>query len=472
MIKKLIIPLVAILAGTSFVTYSFLDTFVVEKKYDTSVIDVQDAISNFSFSFAEMEEEEEEEYEEESSSEPIISVSEESSKPIESSLLEQSSSKQSISQESSSSNLQISEESSSTMSSSEESSNSSLKSETSQSSIEEPSSSETISSSSEQSSSSSVESSSSSSEIVSSSSSSSAPDVNISTNQYYENLTKAQISALFTKEVVFEPKKHYSDPYIYVDITTDRFEDYSTYYAADIRIKNVSYLRTALANDTPGENITEFTSEMCIRHKGVIAINGDTYGAQESGYVIRNGQKIRSTKNTSRKKPEDLAIYANGTFEIFNENDYTIDEIAAKGAWHVFSFGPGLISEGQKIIQKGEEVGTAAGRYMNQRCAIGMIAPLHYIFVVSDGRIKSSPGLSLYQIGKIMEAKHAYCAYNLDGGGSATMYMDDGTGNANGLGALVNYCTQQLVGNNYNNLPENPPIGERGVSDIVYIGKA
>ena len=51
------------------------------------------------------------------------------------------------------------------------------------------------------------------------------------------------------------------------------------------------------------------------------------------------------------------------------------------------------------------------------------------------------------------------------------MYFDDGTGNANGDGALINYCTQELVGNNANNLPANPPIGERGVSDIVYIGK-
>ena len=73
-------------------------------------------------------------------------------------------------------------------------------------------------------------------------------------------------------------------------------------------------------------------------------------------------------------------------------------------------------------------------------------------------------------MGKIMEAKHCYCAYNLDGGGSATMYLDDGTGNANGLGALVNYCTQELVGNKIE-LPESPPIEEREVSDIVYIGK-
>ncbi len=394
MMKKAIIPIVFALAGTSFVTYSFLDTFIITKKYDVS-FDFQndDAASYFSFSFAEME-----------------SIPE-------------------------------------TNSSSENTSSSSLNN-------------------------SSNNNQNSSSQNNNSSSQNSSSEPVIENSPYYEDLTKEQIAALFTKEVVFEPKKHYSDPNVYVDISTGRFEDYTDYYAADIRIRSLSYLKAGLAYDTPGENYNEKTSDICNRHKGIIAINGDTYGSQRNGYVIRNGQIIRNSKNLTRKKAEDLAIYANGTFEIFNENDYSLEEIAAKGAWQVFSFGPGLISEGKKIVQKGEEVGTAAQQNMNQRCAIGMISPLHYVFVVSDGRIRQSPGLSLYQVGKVMESLHCYCAYNLDGGGSATMYLDDGSGNANGLGAIVNYCTQQLVGgNNKNTLPEAPPIGEREVSDIVYIGK-
>lgn len=393
MMKKAIIPIVFALAGTSFVTYSFLDTFIITKKYDVS-FDFQndDAASYFSFSFAEME---------------SIPETNSSSENTSSSSQNNSSNNQNSSSQNNNSNSQNS-----------------------------------------------------SSEPV------------IENSPYYEDLTKEQIAALFTKEVVFEPKKHYSDPNVYVDISTGRFEDYTDYYAADIRIRSLSYLKAGLAYDTPGENYNEKTSDICNRHKGIIAINGDTYGSQRNGYVIRNGQIIRNSKNLTRKKAEDLAIYANGTFEIFNENDYSLEEIAAKGAWQVYSFGPGLISEGKKIVQKGEEVGTAAQQNMNQRCAIGMISPLHYVFMVSDGRIRQSPGLSLYQVGKVMESLHCYCAYNLDGGGSATMYLDDGSGNANGLGAIVNYCTQQLVGgNNKNTLPEAPPIGEREVSDIVYIGK-
>ena len=410
MTKKVIIPIIFALVGTSFVTYSFLDTFIITKSYDLDVsfdFEKDDAASYFSFSFAEME------------STPESSSSE----------------NQSSSSQNSSSNSQNS------------SSNNSSSNNSSSNSSENNSSSENHQSTSE-------------------------IEPYLIDGKYYEDLSKEQIAALFTKEVVFEPKKHYSDPDIYVDISTGRFEDYTDFYAADIRIRSLSYLKAGLAYDTPGENFNEKTSDICNRHKGIIAINGDTYGSQKNGYVIRNGIPIRKEKNLSRKKPEDLAIYADGTFEIFSERDYTLDEIAARGAWQVYSFGPGLIAEGKKIVQKGEEVGTAAQQNMNQRCAIGMISPLHYVFMVSDGRIRKSPGLSLYQVGKVMESLHCYCAYNLDGGGSATMYLDDGSGNANGLGELINYCTQKLVGgNNKNTLPEAPPIEEREVSDIVYIGK-
>ena len=401
--KKAVLPIIFALVGTSFVSYSFLDTFIITKEYDVGAsfdFKKDDAASYFSFSFAEME----------------------SSSSQSSSSNQSSSNNQSSSSENNSSQNSSSENSSSNNSSSENNNE--------QGNNEQPIENE---------------------------------------SPYYEDLTKEQVSALFTSEVVFEPKKHYSDPDIYIDITTGRFEDYTDYYAADIRLRSLRYLKTALAQDIAGENYTEKTSEICLRHKGILAINGDTYGSQRNGYVIRNGVIIRSTKNTSRRKAEDLAIYADGTFEVFNEKNYTVEEIAAKGAWQVFSFGPGLVSKGEKIVQKGEEVGTAASQNRNQRCAIGMISPLHYVFVVSDGRIKRSPGLSLYQMGMIMEEKHCYCAYNLDGGGSATMFFDDGTGNENGMGALVNYCTQQLV--NGRDLPEAPPIGEREVSDIVYIGK-
>lgn len=294
----------------------------------------------------------------------------------------------------------------------------------------------------------------------------------VSNHEYYlEQLTSEQIAALFTPTKQFSERTHYSDPDIYIDITTNRdAEDTTTYYVADIRINNLGYFRAALAHDTFGQNVTERTSDMCNRKKGILAIDGDTYGSQEGGYVVRNGNlnadAIRTTKNLERRKPDDLVIKKDGTFEIIDERDVSFDQVRAMDPFHVFSFGPALVNRNQITVTENDEVGTAMGGNKNQRCAIGIINPGHYVFVVSDGRMKSSYGLSLLNLANIMKDLHCETAYNLDGGGSATMYLEDGTGNATGLGHLVNYPHQSTQG-----LPDKPRMQQREVSDIVYIGK-
>ena len=86
----------------------------------------------------------------------------------------------------------------------------------------------------------------------------------------------------------------------------------------------------------------------------------------------------------------------------------------------------------------------------NPRTAIGLIDVLHYVFVVSDGRSSSRKGLSLYQLAQFMEGLGVKTAYNLDGGGSSTMYFN---------GRVINNPTTN-----------GRTIKEREVSDIVYIG--
>ena len=86
----------------------------------------------------------------------------------------------------------------------------------------------------------------------------------------------------------------------------------------------------------------------------------------------------------------------------------------------------------------------------NPRTAIGIIDENHYIIVVSDGRTSESKGLSLYQMAEVMKSYGVKTVYNLDGGGSSTLYFN---------GQVINKPT---TGGN--------KISERAVSDIVYIG--
>ena len=247
-----------------------------------------------------------------------------------------------------------------------------------------------------------------------------------------------------TAEAAVSTENTYQDENISVTLTEYTVND-TAVYVADVTLSSADYLKTALAQGLYGKNVTESTSDMAEDNNAILAINGDYYGAQEKGYVLRNGVLYRST---AAKNQEDLVIYADGSFQIINESEVTAEELLADGAVQILSFGPALVTDGEISVTTDEEVGQA--KSSNPRTAIGVIDELHYIFVVSDGRTDESEGLSLYELASFMESLGAETAYNLDGGGSSTMVFN---------GTLINNPTS--TGNS---------IKERSVSDIVYIG--
>ena len=226
-------------------------------------------------------------------------------------------------------------------------------------------------------------------------------------------------------------------------ITVTKYQEYDTaIYVADITVSSAEIIKTALADDTYGKNITAYTSTIASENQAVLAINGDYYGAQESGYVIRNGVAYRETSDGE----DILVLYADGSMKVLDSDDVTVQELLDQGVWQAWSFGPGLLSDGEVTVGENTEVSRAMNS--NPRTAIGQIDDNHYVFVVSDGRTDESKGLSLYELAEFMENLGCRTAYNLDGGGSSTMYFN---------GSVVNNPTT------------NGRIKERAVSDIVYI---
>ena len=237
----------------------------------------------------------------------------------------------------------------------------------------------------------------------------------------------------------------YSDGNITITLSTARKYD-TTIYTADIVLRSAEYLKTALAGATYGRNITAATSEIAGENNAIIAVNGDYYGGRTGGYVIRDGVLYRSA--SAGDDQQDLVIYTDGSFGIISEGDISAETLLKNSAQQVFSFGPGLISGGKITVGTSTEVGRA--KTSNPRTAIGEIAPLHYVLVVADGRTNESSGLSLYELAEYMQSLGVTTAYNLDGGGSSTLYFN---------GGVINNPTT-----------DGRTIKERKVSDIVYIG--
>jgi exopolysaccharide biosynthesis protein len=220
-----------------------------------------------------------------------------------------------------------------------------------------------------------------------------------------------------------------------------------TYYVADVVLDDATTLQSAFANDSFGENITETTSAIAEANNAIFAINGDYYGFRDTGIVIRNGVVFRD-----EGARQGLAFYRDGTVKVYDETTATAEQLVAEGVWNTLSFGPSLLDDGE--IAEGiedVEVDTNFGNHSIQgeqpRTAVGIIDQNHLVFVVVDGRSPGySAGVTMTGLAEIMQGLGATTAYNIDGGGSSTMYFN---------GGLVN-----------NPLGQNK---ERGTSDILYI---
>jgi len=229
-------------------------------------------------------------------------------------------------------------------------------------------------------------------------------------------------------------------------VTEGSGSDTVTCYVADVTLSDATAVRSAFAKDQFGENITELTSAIAADNDAIFAINGDYYGFRDTGIVIRNGVVFRD-----EPAREGLVFYTDGRVEVYDETTTSAAELLADGAWNTLSFGPAIVEDGSVVDGiEDVEVDTNFGNHSIQgdqpRTAVGVIDENHLVFVVVDGRQSGySAGVTLTELADIMIDLGATTAYNLDGGGSSTMYFN---------GEVINQ-------------PSNG--GERGTSDILYI---
>lgn len=242
----------------------------------------------------------------------------------------------------------------------------------------------------------------------------------------------------FTKGEVIITDTTYQDADISVEIEQVQRDDI-TYYVAEVYVRSMDQLSAAFA-DADHLGRVAATSEIVNGQDAIFGVNGDYFNQQSWGVVIRNGELYKD-----QPRRDIMVFYDNGMMETYHPDEITTQQLLDDGARHVYSFGPLLMENGYPIPDFSN---ISALWIRHPRCGIGYIEPYHYIFIVVDGRRQGySIGMTLDEFAAEFYKYGCTSAYNLDGGGTATMIF---------MGELV-----------------NRPQGftrERHISDAVVVG--
>ena len=244
-----------------------------------------------------------------------------------------------------------------------------------------------------------------------------------------------------------------SPPYDYQHQDETRFvsirklsENGMTYFVVDVQLTGVSAFRTALSKDK-AYGAFEPVSDIAARNQAIVAVNGDDYGTQTFGTIIRNGELIRA-KSTTRNM---LIVDQNGDMSVLSdrkgENPKTLSkQLLSENVWQTFEFGPELVRDGEAVsFNRAFNVISTSDTRREPRTAIGQISALHYIIIIADGRQDGySIGMTLPELQELFIRYGAVTAMNLDGGGSTELWFK---------GQILNRPSGG---------------GERYVSDIIY----
>lgn len=211
-------------------------------------------------------------------------------------------------------------------------------------------------------------------------------------------------------------------------------------FICDFYLESPSLFRTAFA----GGKITgrQYTSKIAQSVGAAFAVNGDFCGYRSNGIIIREGSLIRD----KAAEWDLLYLDQNGDLQVGISDDFQADALLADGALQSWCFGPTLVKDFQKIENRNRP--GLSDRAKEPRTAIGQVDKLHYIILVADAERTGDGtvgGLTFSELADEFVALGCKVAYNLDGGGSTTLYFN---------GEVIN----------------NPCVnGERPISDIIYL---
>jgi exopolysaccharide biosynthesis protein len=201
------------------------------------------------------------------------------------------------------------------------------------------------------------------------------------------------------------------------------------------------------------------THEIAEREKAVAAVNGNFFHTEEGGSVCffkKNGHII-DTSRTDLTERLFLPWLDDAGMTFTKEHRVKIVNEPVEG-WRDVDSLPTIFTGGPLLIQNGTEVKQAVHSFNDNRFSrtgAGLTNNGHLILVVVDGNSARSAGMSIKEFAQLFKSLGCTQAFNLDGGGSSTMWVKGQPDNG-----IVNHPTDNKKFDHF---------GERKVANALLI---
>ncbi len=233
----------------------------------------------------------------------------------------------------------------------------------------------------------------------------------------------------------------YVDPSLSVRVEYTRAYD-TTIQLVWVQVADASQLRAASYKPYPSKAQAR-AAAIAKREKAVLAINGDFFVHRKEGYIIRNGQVLRQNYTDLY---HTLIIDDQGDFTILPTNAQEAVDAFSGQAVQMLVFGPGLVIDGVKTEEY--PIRECTPEKKTQRLAICQMDKLSYLIIATEGpENKGSTGLTMANFAQFCYDMGVKQAFNLDGGSSSTVVLDNekinslSTGKVRSIGDILYFVS-------------------------------
>jgi len=199
------------------------------------------------------------------------------------------------------------------------------------------------------------------------------------------------------------------------------------------------------------------TSRFAEDNRAIIALNGSFFDVEKGGSVayLEAGGKVFARNRSPKEKWAKTDSLLNGAIVINKAGRLKIEEAKSEQFYEqsnrekaVLISGPVLLIDGQKVHLEN----SAFVHKKHPRSCLCEATDKSILFVAIDGRSENALGMNLEETQQFLLNLSCKNAINLDGGGSTTLWVNDGK-----IKGILNHPSDKE--------------GERPVSNIILINK-